>query len=318
VTPRVSVIVPAHDAQATLPRTLAALARQDAEHAYEVVVVDDGSRDRTAAIADAADGTVRLVRQTPAAGPAAARNRGVAEARGDALAFCDADVYPTSGWLRAGLQALEHAELVQGMVLPDPDVQMGPFDRTIWVTRLSSLWEAANLFVRRDLFVRLGGFSRGISPPREKQLAEDVWFGQLACRHGATAVFCPSALAHHAVFERGPEGYVVERWRRRFFPAIVAAAPELRTTFLYRRWFLDRRSARFDLALLGGALALAARTPAPLLAALPYLRLLQAEACRQPRSSRSTAQVASVDLLADVVSLVAMGHGSIRARTLVL
>jgi glycosyltransferase involved in cell wall biosynthesis len=317
VTPIASVIVPAHDAQATLPRTLEALADQDAEGEYEVIVVDDGSRDGTAAVASAAVGTVRLLSQEPA-GPAAARNRGAAEARGSVLAFCDADVYPTRGWLRAGLQALEHAELVQGMVLPDPAAEVRPFDRTIWVTRLTSLWEAANLFVRRELFIRLGGFSEGIRPPRGKPLAEDVWFGHLARQHGATAAFCASALAHHAVFERGPLGYVSERWRRRFFPAIVAGAPELRRTFLYRRWFLDRRSARFDLALLGGGAALAARTPTPLVAGLPYLLVLRAEARRHRQGPLSTATVALVDLLADMVSLAAMAKGTARARTVVL
>ena len=43
--PRASVIVPARDAAATLPRTLAALAHQTVDDAYEVIVVDDGSQD---------------------------------------------------------------------------------------------------------------------------------------------------------------------------------------------------------------------------------------------------------------------------------
>src|SRR6201995_4521856 len=51
---RVSVIVPARDARATLPRTLAAIAAQDLAESFEVIVVDDGSRDDTARIANAA------------------------------------------------------------------------------------------------------------------------------------------------------------------------------------------------------------------------------------------------------------------------
>lgn len=317
MTPRASVVVPARDARATLPRTLQAIADQDVDEDYEVIVIDDGSRDDTAAAARAAPGAVHVVRQEQA-GPAAARNRGAAEARGTALAFCDADVYPTRGWLRAGLAALRRAHLVQGMVLPDPAAELGPFDRTIWVTRLTSLWEAANLFVTGELFARLGGFSDGIKPARGKMLAEDVWFGHLARQRGASVAFCAAALAHHAVFERGAAAYASERWRRRFFPEIVAVAPELRATFLYRRWFLDARSARFDLALLGGGAALAARTPLPLLVALPYARALRGHARRGRPTPSSTIAVACVDLIADAVSLAAMARGSARARAVVL
>jgi len=59
------VIVPARDAELTLPRNLAALARQELQGGYEVIVVDDGSQDRTAALARAARRGVRAVRQEP-------------------------------------------------------------------------------------------------------------------------------------------------------------------------------------------------------------------------------------------------------------
>jgi lipopolysaccharide/colanic/teichoic acid biosynthesis glycosyltransferase/GT2 family glycosyltransferase len=97
--PQVTVVVPAHNAAQTLSLCLAALLKQDyPSSAYEVIVVDDGSTDATAAVARAAGG--RVVTQ-PHAGPAAARNRGAAEARGDLLLFTDADCEPTSGWISA-------------------------------------------------------------------------------------------------------------------------------------------------------------------------------------------------------------------------
>lgn len=90
--PLISVVVPAWNAAATLPATLAT-ARAQAGVRIEIIVVDDGSNDATAAIVEAAgraDPRVRLVRQSNA-GVAAARNRGFAEAGGELIAPLDAD-----------------------------------------------------------------------------------------------------------------------------------------------------------------------------------------------------------------------------------
>jgi glycosyltransferase involved in cell wall biosynthesis len=304
--PQVSVIVPARDAEQTLAHTLAALAAQEVEAEYDVIVVDDGSTDRTAAIAATAGANVTLVTQ-PASGPGAARDLGVARSSAPMLAFCDADVFPTSGWLRAGLRALAGADLVQGKVLPEPGVRLGAFDRTLWITSSAGLWEAANLFMTRELFDRVGGFGDGITPRRGKPLGEDVWLGYRALRSGARATYCPEALAHHAVFERDWRGYVVERARLRHFPALVRGAPELRQSFLYRRAFLNRRTARFDLALAGAGLALATRRRWPLLLALPYVRI-----------ARTRGPAAGVDVLADAVGLIALLAGSAESQTLLL
>jgi glycosyltransferase involved in cell wall biosynthesis len=307
--PIVSVIVPARDAAATIARTLAAVAAQQLRDGeFEVIVVDDGSRDDTLALARGAPGPTRVISQT-ALGPAAARNRGVAAASGRMLAFCDADVFPTAGWLAAGVRALEEADLVQGHVLPDPEVALGPFDRSLWITAQVGLWETANLFVTREVFDAVGGFREWISPRRGKALAEDVWFGYRALRAGARPAFCAAALAHHAVFARAWPAYVAERARRRYFPAMASRMPELRSAFLYRRLFLDARSARFDLAAAGVALALWRSTPLPLLATGPYIRAVR---------ERRPAAVRCADVLADVVGFGALVAGSARYRAPVL
>lgn len=296
--------MPARDAQATLPRTLAALDAQDFEGRYEVIVVDDGSSDGTAALADAHRATV--VRQPPL-GPAAARNLGAARASAELLAFCDADVFPTAGWLRNGVAALRSADLVQGKVLPDHLVELGPYDRTIWVTTAAGLWETANLFMTRAVFDSVGGFEQWLAPRRGKALAEDVWFGQRAVRAGALATFCPEALAYHAVFERTWRGYVRERERVQYFPAMAAKMPELRRGFLYRRLFLNRRTATFDLALAGVLAALIVHRPYPLMAGLPYVKMA--------RARRNTM---AADLCADTIGLIALLSGSARYRSAVL
>jgi len=303
--PSVSVVIPARDATATIGDTLAGLAAQ--EHVPdEVIVVDDGSEDGTVALAEAASVVTRVVRGA-AEGPGAARNAGAAAATSDVLAFLDADCEPQPGWLRAGIEALERADLVQGRTTPPPGAPVGPFDRTLWVVAPWGLFETANLFVRRELFERLGGFEPWLSPARSKELAEDVWFGWRAVRAGARTAFCEEALVHHAVFERSPGDYVAERLRLRYFPAMAKRIPELRETFFWQHLFLTPRSAAFDAAVAGAALAIATRRLWPLALALPYARIAR----RPPRAW-------PVDLAADAVGLASLLAGSARARSLVL
>jgi len=86
---RVSVVVPAFDAEATVGAAVSSVLWQTYRD-FEVVVVDDGSRDATGAIASSFPEPVRVVSQENA-GVASARNRGIHEAQGDLIAFCDAD-----------------------------------------------------------------------------------------------------------------------------------------------------------------------------------------------------------------------------------
>jgi hypothetical protein len=216
------------------------------------------------------------------------------------------------------VQALSRADLVQGHVLPDPCAELGPFDRTLWITSQVGLWETANLFVTRAAFDAAGGFEQWIVPRRGKALAEDVWFGHRVLRTGGRPAFCAEALAHHAVFARDWPAYVAERARLRFFPAMAHRMPELRTSFLHRRGFLDRRSARFDLALAAAVVGVARRRPVALVAAVPYARLVHAHARRARAAGPTRAAVAAADVLADSVGFAALATGSIRYRSPVL
>src|SRR4051812_42481615 len=91
--PRVSVIVPARDAEATLGETLASL-RAQALADLEAIVVDDASADGTRALVAAAaaeDGRFRLLALSANLGTAGARNAGLREARSRWVLFLDAD-----------------------------------------------------------------------------------------------------------------------------------------------------------------------------------------------------------------------------------
>lgn len=85
----ISVVIPAYNAARTIAQTLDALLAQSVA-AFEIVVVDDGSKDETRAALEPYRDRVRLVFQANG-GVSAARNRGVAETRGEWVAFCDAD-----------------------------------------------------------------------------------------------------------------------------------------------------------------------------------------------------------------------------------
>ncbi len=306
VTLRASVVVPARDAASTLPALLDALGAQQ-RPAHEVIVVDDGSSDATAAVARRS-AVVTEIATTTGVGPGAARNAGAARATGEVLAFTDADCVPDEAWLAAGLAAIDDADLLQGAVRPAPGAPIGPFDRTIRVTVAHGLYETANLLIRRELFERLGGFEPWLAPHGGKELGEDVWLGYRARRAGARIAFCPEAVVDHAVWPRSPTGYVAERLRLRFFPEMTARIPELRGAFLHHGLFLTPRTAAFDLAVAGLAVAAVARRPVAALACLPYARLA---ARRGPRA-------AAVDAVADAVGLAALLAGSVRSRTPVL
>jgi glycosyltransferase involved in cell wall biosynthesis len=100
--PVVSVIIPTYNCTELLPQALRSVLSQGLPiEDVEVIVVDDGSSDDVAAALAPFGEVVTLVRQTNA-GPAAARNRGVAAARGLFVTFLDADDY----WLAGCLQAM--------------------------------------------------------------------------------------------------------------------------------------------------------------------------------------------------------------------
>lgn len=102
-TPIFSIVIPTYNRPAQLAVCLQACARLDyPRDRFEVIVVDDGGATPLDAVVARFHGmlAIKLLRHENA-GPAAARNRGVSEARGEFLAFTDDDCAPESNWLRA-------------------------------------------------------------------------------------------------------------------------------------------------------------------------------------------------------------------------
>src|SRR5882672_48880 len=104
--PRFSVVIPAFNAKSTVADTVRAVISQPlACDTFECIVVDDGSRDGTAEAAERAGAMVVHLYKNQ--GPSAARNAGINRARGEWIAFTDADCVPSRRWLPAFMTAAE-------------------------------------------------------------------------------------------------------------------------------------------------------------------------------------------------------------------
>jgi glycosyltransferase involved in cell wall biosynthesis len=169
--PLVTVVVPAYNAEHQLEQALASILAQDYEP-FEVVVVDDGSTDASAAVASRFPG-VRCLRQDNA-GPSAARNRGVEEARGELVAFVDADdeVPPNKLSLQVGY-LLDHPEV--SCVLGRQEVELGDGGAPEWMGHDSVFGDFAgvplmSLITSRETFQSLGGFDPGLRIAEDRDL----------------------------------------------------------------------------------------------------------------------------------------------------
>jgi glycosyltransferase involved in cell wall biosynthesis len=165
--PLLSVVIPAYNNAGTLAEAIASV-RSQAGPCREIIVVDDGSSDATAQIYNELDGPdLRLIRQLNV-GPGAARNRGIAAARGEWIALLDAD----DVWLPAKLevqfvqleQAPEARFCFAGHVVRMPDGtehlhECRLPERSIFIDLLKgNRLPTSTAVVRRDCFAEAGLF----------------------------------------------------------------------------------------------------------------------------------------------------------------
>jgi glycosyltransferase involved in cell wall biosynthesis len=165
--PFLSVIVPAFNRPDGLKALLAALEDQSyPPYRFEVLVCDDGSTPPLAERVGIKDCpfSVRFLRDTNQ-GPATARNRGIREARGSIVAFTDDDCLPEPTWLETIAEAMRDAALyaVHGPVksaVPPID----PFVHSLNTKREDGV-ATANLAVRREMLLAVGGFDETFAAP---------------------------------------------------------------------------------------------------------------------------------------------------------
>ena len=198
--PELSVVIPAFDAGKTLDSQLDALAAQHVDFAVEVLVCDNGSKDATVGIVrrrQESEPWLRLVDASARRGPAAARNIGAAVARGEMLAFCDADDVVGVGWLAGMHRALGRDEFVSGSW--ECDLLDGRGASVSWTndsvyTLPYMPWlvgtGAGTMGIRRRLFEQVGGFDERLRTNEDTDLA---WRVQLA---GHRLVHHPEIVLH--------------------------------------------------------------------------------------------------------------------------
>lgn len=195
--PRLSVVVPTYNRSSFLRRCLQSLESQTLDAAaFDVIVVDDGSTDNTREVSDRfrRRGTIRLLYVRGAhAGPAAARNLGVASARGEIVAFIDDDCEARMDWLAQIAVPFRASSIagVEGKVVRHPACT--PF--THFVENLTGRqYLTANMAYRREVLEKVGGFDE-----RYPHAAAEDW--DLAFRvldSGGAIAFCADAEVVHA------------------------------------------------------------------------------------------------------------------------
>lgn len=248
-----SLIIPTHNRAPVLRRSLAHLLTLEGIQNCEVIVVNDGSSDDTAAVLDhfrqAAPQLVRPVTITNG-GPARARNYGVKAATNERVLFVDDDVFPRPGMLQSHWRLLDAGYTgSQGLLLWHEDVAITPliryidsrgsqfaFDRIKDVNSLDFAYVyTGNFAVLRSAVLQAGGFDESF----EFSACEDTVLGYHLQETGAKLALNQEAIADHlhdmtedAFLRREYKvGYSIGRLRQKY-PAIARSLGLERKDFL--------------------------------------------------------------------------------------
>jgi len=171
----VSIIVPVKDGARTLARAIDSVLSQD-EPNLELLVVDDGSTDASPRIAESFGPPVRLVRHDVSLGVAAARNRGIAEARGSLLAFNDADDRWYPGKLARQGALLDSDPDLAFVLCAFENVADDGFPLADWAIRKDGR-EALAGYIFQAMLARRSAFDRvGLLDPDMRWAEDTDWF----------------------------------------------------------------------------------------------------------------------------------------------
>jgi glycosyltransferase involved in cell wall biosynthesis len=199
--PKISVIIPAYNAAKTLAECLAAVFASDYLD-YEVIVVDDGSRDQSVALASAFP--CRVVRMEQNAGSARAKNAGAQQATGDVVFFTDADCLLRPDALRLVAENVADPAVTGVVGLLDTRLRFADFAsqfKNLWMhftyvrlPRRVGVFYTSAAAARRDTFMSLGGFDSAYTGA---SVTEDMDLGQRFLSAGYVLVSEKRLLVEH-------------------------------------------------------------------------------------------------------------------------
>jgi glycosyltransferase involved in cell wall biosynthesis len=281
--PRVSVVIPAYNAEAYLDETLASVREQSYDD-WEAVVADDGSSDRTAEIAESFGDRVTVVRGASNEGPAAARNRALAAASGELVAFLDADDLWAAGYLsrmtqlydderrgeKVGIVACDARVLGAGGFLAETYLQLmrAPREVTVASMLVSNTIFVSGAVVPRAVVDEAGGFCAELFGTEDY----DLWLRILELGH--RAVTTREALSIYRL--RGGSVSTSSTRMAQSFQLTYKRALE-RGRLTPREQRIARRQLRLQRALEQAVTLVSARSWARLALSLPLLIRVAAE-----------------------------------------
>ena len=194
----ISVIIPTHNSQYTIENCLRSLKSQSyPREKYEIIVIDDGSTDRTVEISKN-NGADKVI-QIHSCFQGEARNIGVKNSSGEILAFIDSDCEAVDGWL-----SIIEKELANNQAIGGPVLNGNPHSLVAWADYLMEFSvfseykkrsvvvyvPGCNQICRKNDFIQTGGYP-------EYRISEDVVLSQSLKKNGVKIIFVPELKIRH-------------------------------------------------------------------------------------------------------------------------